>query len=118
MASKDALALSLKANGDTVGHLLDTYKSDNPRLRPNNYCEVIKDMKLLLPALQALEDACVTGTCDVTRLRVKTYIKGMLDDCDEHTKLIQARIKCNTLREDASLSSRITTLKEDIEIFL
>ena len=118
MASKDSLALALEANGNLVGHLLDTYKNDNPGLRPNHYCQVIKDVKDLLPTLQALEDAYNMRTCDATRPRVKDYIKSMLDDCDEYMKLIQTRVKCFSLREDASLSSSIITLKEDIEIFL
>ena len=118
MASKDPLALALKANADAVEEVLETFKKENSNLEIIDYCQLMKDVKVLFGAIQALEDEHTAGSFNKTAIRARRNMIEVLNECGQHAKVVCGRIRCGSLRDDANLSVEIATLSAEIGSFV
>ena len=114
----EPFALLLKATGDAVAYVLDSYKEHYSQASSANYHQIIKDVKDLLCVVQKLEIESATGGFRATSRRAKNNIGEVLNECGQLATLLQSRIKARTLRDDARTSRDIETCYAEIEFFL
>lgn len=119
MAGEDPFALLLKATGDAVADVLDTYKDyySHPAYYANPH-QIIKDIKALLHNVQKLETEFSPGAFQATSSRAWNNIAEVLNECGRLAKLLQTRIKSRILDDDARTSREVETYCAEIEFFL
>jgi hypothetical protein len=108
----------LKATGDAIGDVLDSYKTYYPHNTSVNYHQIINDVKALLDIVQDLETESAAGALWATSPRAKGNIDQVLNECGQLAKLLQTRIQDRTLRDDARNSRDIQAYSAEIECFL
>jgi len=118
MATTDPFTLLLKATGDAIADVLDSYKPYYSNTTSVNYRQTITDVKALLEVVQDLESESAAGALLATSRRVKDNIVQVLNECGHLAKLLQTRIRDRTLRDDAKTSRDIQAYSAEIECFL
>jgi len=118
MAGTDPFTLLLKATGDAIADVLDSYKPYYSTITSANYRQIINDVKALLDVVQDLENESANDALWATSRRVKDNIVQVLNECGQLAKLLQTRIKDRTLRDDARISRDIQAYSAEIECFL
>jgi hypothetical protein len=118
MDSTEPFTLLLKATGDAIADVLDSYKLYYSTITSVNYRQIINDVKVLLDVVQDLEHDSAAGALRATSRRVKDNIGQVLNECGHLAKLLQTRIKNRTLRDDARISREIQEYSAEIECFL
>src|SRR5438270_8047017 len=107
MANTEPFTLLLKATGDAIADVLDSYKTYYSQITSLNYPQIINDVKALLDVVQDLESESATGTLWAASPRAKDNIVQVLNECGHLAKLLQIRIKDRTLRDDVRISRDI-----------
>jgi hypothetical protein len=118
MANADPFTLLLKATGDAIADVLDSYKTYYSHITSLNYPQVINDVKALLDVVQDLENESAAGVLWAASPRAKDNIVQVLNECGQLAKLLQIRIKDRALRDDVRISRDIQAYSAEIECFL
>jgi hypothetical protein len=118
MAGTEPLARLLRATGDAVEEVLDSFKIYYSDVVPSNYPQTIKDIKALHEVVQKLETESLSGTFRITQTRDKRNISEVLDKCGQLAKLLYPRITGRKLEDDARTSRDIQTYCAEITFVL
>jgi hypothetical protein len=118
MANIAPFTLLLKATGDAIADVLDSYKTYYSQTTSLSYPQIINDIKALLDVVQDLESESAAGTLFAASPRAKENICQVLNECGRLAKLLQNRIKDRILRDDVRISQDIQAYFAEIECFL
>jgi hypothetical protein len=110
--------LLLKATGDAIADVLDSYKTYYSHITSLSYPQIINDVKALLDVVQDLENESAAGTLWTASPRAKENMLQLLNECGRLAKLLQNRIKDRNLRDDVRISQDIQVYFAEIECFL
>lgn len=118
MANTEPFTLLLKATGDAIADVLDSYKTYYSHITSLKYPQIINDVKALLDVVQDLENESAAGALWSASPRAKANIVQVLNECGQLAKLLQIRIKDRALRDDVRISRDIQAYSAEIECFL
>ena len=117
MSSTGPFVRLLRATGDRLGEVLDSYKQFYPHVLSSDYHQVIKNVKALLELVQLLENEYLIRPFRATIPRAETNIAQVLKDCGELSKLLRIQIEGRRLRDDVSTSQDIERYYNEVESF-